>query len=198
MVEIKYSISDLSNLNQLSPLFIYNRYFTAIGPINYEAYALTMNLIRLVDLAIQEYANGRNVLNNFVASKNSSLATHLIIIAAGHFEVCINTLKRVINYFKRLRGHANVPPPLKDLLPGNSKVLTGDVEGRVTAMRDAIEHLENRIQRGEITFGQPLCMMPVENGIELGKHKILFTELAEWLKEVHDCAKKLSYYREPN
>lgn len=198
MVEIKYYVPNLSSLDQHSPFFMFNRYFRGAGPKNYEAYALVMNFIRLVDLAICEYENGRNVLEEFLASKNNSIVSHLPIFASNHFEVCISTLKRIINYLKKLRGHPNVPRSLKNLLPKNSKVLSSQVENLITNMRHAIEHLENKIQYGEITFGQALCIMPVEDGIELGKYKILFRDLAEWLREVHKYSNELVQYREPN
>ncbi|MCG2722285.1 MAG: hypothetical protein L6290_09770 [Thermodesulfovibrionales bacterium] len=198
MLKIKYNIPNLSNLEKLSPVFMYNRFFTSAGPSDYEAYALTMNFIRLVDLTIQEYENGRNILEKFISSKSNSLATPwMIVVASGHFEICISSLKRVINYLKSLRGHPKVPHSLKDMLPRKLKVLTGNVEKRITNIRDAVEHLENRIQKGDITHGQSLCMIPIEDGLELGRHRLSFTDLAVWLTEAHNCALKLIQYREP-
>ena len=177
---------------------MYNRFFTGIGPSDYEAYALFMNYIRLTDITLREYEDGRKVLSDFLDSKNNSLSAHLVIAASGHFEICIITLERVIKYFKKIRGYPNIPQSLKDSLPRNSKVLTGKVEGHVTKMRHAIEHLENQIQKGEITSGQALCVMPVEDGIELGKHKILFSDLAEWIEETSNYSKIFSHYMESN
>lgn len=197
MTEIKYKIPNLSHLNQLSHIFMHNRYFSGIGPSDHEAYALFMNYVRLVDIILREYENGRKELENFLALKNDSwISTHLVIIASGHFEICINTLKRVINYLKRIRGHPKVAQPLKDRLPRNSMVLDGKSEKVITEMRDAIEHLENRIQRGEITPGQTLCIVPREDSLELGRHVILFSDLAEWIREVHSYAKVMAQYSE--
>jgi len=198
MAKIKYNIPNLSNLHQYSHIFMYNRFFTGIGPSNYEAYALFMNYIRLADILLSEYENGRKILTDFLASKNNAFSTHLVIASSGHFEICINTLERVIKYFKKIRGDPKIPQSLKDSLPRNSKVLAGKVEGLVTKMRHAIEHLENQIQKGTITSGQALCIMPVEDGIELGKYKILFNDLAEWIEEMNNYSKVLVQYRESN
>ncbi|MFA6054745.1 MAG: hypothetical protein WC769_05150 [Thermodesulfovibrionales bacterium] len=196
MTEIKYELPNLSDLNQLSHIFMYNRFFTGIGPSDYEAYALFMNYVRLVDILLREYENGRKELMNFLAAKNESLSTHLVIIASGHFEMCISTLKRVSTYLKRIRGHPKVAQALKDLLPRNLSVLDGRSEKLITDMRHAIEHLENRIQKGEITSGQSLCLVTIADGLELGRHKMLFSDLARWLKEVHGCSKIIAQYRE--
>jgi hypothetical protein len=97
-------------------------------------------------------------------------------------------------YLERIKGHPNVAQQLKDLLPRNLSVLSSNK--LITDMRNAIEHLENRIHRGEITSGQPLCIFPVEDRLELGKHKILFSDLAGWIREVYDCSKIIAEYRE--
>lgn len=195
MTEIKYEIPDL-NLNQLSHIFMYNRYFIGIGPSDYEVYALFMNYVRLVDILLREYENGRKELTHFLSVKNESLSTHIVIIASGHFEMCVSTLKRVTTYLERIKGHPKVARQLKDSLPKNLSILNGTTIKIITDMRDAIVHLENRIQRGEITSGQSLCIFPVKDGLELGKHKIQFSDLALWIREAHDCSKIIAEYKE--
>ncbi len=195
MTEINYSLPNL-NLNQLSHIFMYNRYFTGTGPSDYEAYALFMNYVRLVDILVREYEDGRKELMNFLSAKNDSLSTHMVIIASGHFEICISTLKRVTTYLERIKAHPKVAQSLKDSLPRNLSVLNGQSQKKITDMRHAIEHLENRIQRGEITSGQSLCIFPIADGLELGRHRIQFSDLAQWIREAHACSKIIAKYRE--
>ncbi|OGW40488.1 MAG: hypothetical protein A2Y97_10250 [Nitrospirae bacterium RBG_13_39_12] len=195
-MEIKYDIPNLSDLSQLSHVFMYNRFFRGMGPSDYEAYALFMNYVRLVDIVLLEYESGRKKLKDFLAVKNDSLSTHLVVIAAGHFEMCVSTLKRVSTYLKRIRGHPKVAQALKNFLPRNLSVLDSRSEKLITDMRHAIEHLENRIQKGEITAGQSLCLVPTADALELGRHKMLFSDLSRWLKEVYDCSKVIAQYRE--
>src|SRR5450759_2273204 len=102
MTEIKYEVPKL-NLKQLSHMFMCNRYVTGIGPSDYEAYALFMNYVRLVDILIREYENGRKELTDFLSEKNDTLSTHMVIIASGHFEICSSTLKRVTTYLEKIK-----------------------------------------------------------------------------------------------
>ena len=127
---------------------------------------------------------------------NESLSTHMVIIAAGHFEMCISTLNRVTTYLENIKAHPKVAQPLKDSLPRSLSILNGHSQKQITDMRHAIEHLENRIQRGEIASGQSLCIFPIADGLELGRHKITFSDLALWISEAHECSKIIAEYRE--
>lgn len=157
---------------------------------DYETYALLMNFMRLMDLAIREYENGRRLLDEFKAP-SSSFRLSPIFLASGHFEGCVSTLKRVINYVKVIRSHPKVPQDLKVLLPGRLTVLRGHVEKQITDLRDAIQHLENQIQKGEIAPGDAICLEPSQHGLNLGKHKVLYSDLAGWLQELHCHGEKL-------
>src|SRR3972149_1319009 len=105
----------------------------------------------------------------------------LIFRASGHFEVCIDNVKRAIE-------------PMKALLPRGIKVLSRSVEVPITGMRNAIQHLENRIKKGEIADGQSLALLPSENELELGVHRIPYADLAEWLIDLHALSDRLAHY----
>ena len=194
-MKFNFDAPDLSGLGELSTLFAARRIFQRAGPTHHEVYALTMNYIRLVDTAIREYENGRRMLSRFEEATSAGL--NLMFRASSHFEVCIDALKRALNHLKKLRAHKDVPQSMKDLLPSKLLVLTGTVEGHMTTMRDAIQHLEKDILKGEIVAGQALCLMPVEDGLELGDYKIHFRDLAKWLRELHQRAEALAHYWEP-
>lgn len=194
-MEIKFNIPDLSELKPFSVTFMMSHFFTGSGPKGRKAFALVMNFIRLVDLAIREYENGRDALCEFATTING-FGLHLTIRASAHFEVCISTLKRSVYLLKRIQKHPEVPQSLKDLLPRGSRVLPGQGEHQILDMRNAIQHLEERIITGEIMAGQSLGLMPSEDCIELGGCRILYPDLAEWLRELHIHAIRLSQYRE--
>ena len=46
----------------------------------------------------------------------------------------------------------------------------------------------------ELRYDIPV--MPCEYCVELGGNRILYSDLADWLRELHGCARKLSSYRE--
>src|SRR5436309_1771186 len=187
-MSLQYNIPDLSALRTFRVSFAAEKIFSSDR--DYETYALLMNLMRLMDLAIREYESGRRVLDEF-KTRSGSIMLSPIFLASGHFEECASTLKRLINYVKVIRSHPKVPEHLKTLLPGKLTVLRGQVEKQITDMRDAIQHLENRIYKGEITPGDAICLEPSQHGLNLGKHKVLYADLAGWLQELHSHAEKL-------
>ncbi len=195
-MRFNFEAPDLSSLKECSTLFAVRRIFQRAGPPDYQAYGLTVNYIRLVDIAIREYESGRSMLSRF-AETTRSAGLNLMFAASSHFEICVDAVKRSVNHLKKIRGHPNVPQSMKDLLPRNLTVLTGQVEKQITDMRDAIQHLEKDILKGQIVAGQPLCVMPEEDGLALGGHKIHFHDLARWLRELHERAEALAHYWEP-
>lgn len=195
-MKLKFDVPDLSGLRELSTLFAARRFLQRAGPTHHEAYGLTMNYIRLVDAAIREYESGRGLLSRFEETTRST-GLNLMLGACSHFEFCIDALRRSVNHLKGIRAHPDVPRSMKTLLPKNLEVLTGTVEGQITGMRHAIQHLEERMGKGEIVRGQPLCLIPEEDGLALGDRKIHFRDLAGWLQELHERAEALANYWEP-
>lgn len=194
-MKLKYHIPDLSALRPRSTALSINRIFRGAGPKDIEAYALTMNFVRLVDLSISEYQAGREAIQQF-ASEHESLALGRGFASAGHFELCMGSIKRAMNFLKSLRGSPSVPQSLKNLLPRSTIVLTGVIEGKITGIRNAIQHLDAKIQRGDIDKGQALSLMPMEEQLELGEHIVSYADLSQWLKELHELSSKLVYYCE--
>ncbi|MDI6695746.1 MAG: hypothetical protein QME21_11925 [Anaerolineales bacterium] len=112
-----------------------------------------------------------------------------MIKAVGHYENCISTLKRAINYLKAIRSHPNMQA--KELLPRKISVLHGDIEGRITKMRNAIQHLEGQVRKGNIVEGSPVFLMLEQDCIILGEYTIKYSELSGWISELHSYAKNL-------
>lgn len=194
-MELNFDIPDLSQLPLHSTQFALRRIFNRSGPKATTPYALVMNYVRLVDLAVSEYEYGRLAILDYI-DRNGGLKLGRAIRSSSHFEVCIDALKRAINHLKALRGNPNVPQHLKDLLPRGIRLLSGDVENKITQFRHAIQHLEERLQNEEIIEGQSLALQPTSDGLELGSLKVKYQELAEWIKDTHALCHTLIAYQE--
>jgi hypothetical protein len=194
-MQLVFNIPDLSHLLSRSTSFAMQRFFTSGGPQGREAYALVMNFVRLVDLAVSEYESGRLAILQF-ANSNGDFRLSSAIRSSAHFEVSIDALKRAINHLKAIRGNATVSQALKDFLPRGIRLISGEVEGKVTDIRDAIQHLEERIQKGEIIEGQSFALQPTCDDLQLGSRNLRYIELAEWLTEAHTLSSTLRGYRE--
>ncbi len=71
-------------------------------------------------------------------------------------------------------------------------ILSGDVVSRIVTIRDAIEHIEEKIARGEVVDGDTIALAVKSDSIEFRGEEIYFTELAEWIRELDDLARQLS------
>jgi len=184
-------IPDLSDLSKVSLSFAFSRIFLASGPESYAQYALVMNYIRLVDLAVAEYQEGRELALRYWEPGQSLGA---MIRASGYFEACLSNVKRSLNHLKVIRSYKDFPPELKGRLPRQLKVLRGSAEKQITAIRDAIQHLERDIQNLDVKQDNPICLMLEFEQLMLGNYSISYQELSEWLKELHQCATKIHGY----
>jgi hypothetical protein len=117
-------------------MYSLNHVFRGGGPQDKQAHGLIVSLIRLYDLALSGYEEGRQSLLEF-GQPTSVLRLGLFISASGHFEVCIDAIKRAINHIRTLRAAKFIPQSLKDLVPRGTPLISGPVERQVTAMRRA-------------------------------------------------------------
>lgn len=189
------TIPDLSALTPSSSTMFMNNMFRGSGPKDHIAYALVMNFVRLTDRAVREFETGRKEIEAFWQPEGD-LRLGAAIRAMGHFEGAIDALKRSINHLKQLRASRRVPPSLKALLPRDTALLRGSVEGKITDMRDAVQHLEKDIVNEKIAPGQALVLAPRKYALELGPHSLRYDDLASWIAEAHALARLLRDYFE--
>jgi len=189
-MKVEPQIPDLANLRNISGWYALRRFFTGAGPREWDQYALVVNFIRLVDLARDEYQNGRaRVYDFWNPEKGRALAG--MARASGHFESCVSTLQRAIRYLEIIRGYPSFPKSVKDLVPDSLQVLQDETKRKIRKLRNAIQHLEGEIKRGAVKKGDALFLAPGQERVELGCHYILYSDLAKWISESHECSSKL-------
>lgn len=194
----RFKVPDLSTLGTKSPLLALERMFRGGGPSDPIVYGLTMNFVRLADSSLQSYERGRLALEDYMDARESGgLDLSSFLIATSSFEQCMESIKRAINFLKAIRGSIGTPQALKDALPRPIGILSGRVEGVVTGMRDAIQHLEGDIQGGAIVSGDPLALMPVDDAVELGVMRITYSDLSGWVHELNQLAEIVARFHEP-
>ena len=190
---LKYHVPDLSGLHLRGGVFLLERVFRGGGPSDYRAYGLVVNFIRLTDLALEEYELARRAVLDF-ASRTEGLLHP--VIPANHFEACIVALKRALDHLVALKASPHVPMGLKALLPRHTLILSSGVAKKATDMRDAIQHLDEKIRAGEIAEKEPLMPLFMEEALGLGSLEIKYSELASWITELNTLAEIVARYRE--
>ena len=180
---------DLSNLNSKVILtFILNAMLKGGGPRDLQAWALVISYVRLVDKAVVEYQSARAYLEEYVTTDFFHMSP--VFRATGHIETCIGTLKRAIRALDRIRRDQQSPE-----IPKHLPVLSGQTPERITEVRDAMEHMDERILNGQLPTIEALCLL-TDDGLDFCGTRVSFTELASWVKQLHSLSESLASYVE--
>jgi len=181
----QWQLPDLSDLTTRTALdHVMNIIFRGAGTGDPRTDVLVKSFLRLVDKAVREYELARQE----AGSAGGDVLP--LIRASGHLENCITSMKRSLRFAEALfRSNADIPRP-KCL-----SVFSSHAEKTVTVLRDAIEHMDKRIIKNELRPEDALT--PYLNGslLELAGSRVSITELAGWLRQLHNFGVALSDYR---
>jgi len=116
------------------------------------------------DKALRAYNAGRVLLINYTQSRNSTV---LLLHGLSEFETCITTAKRCLSLADRMASH---PENLE--IERTIRRLLDSYQRTVRPIRDAIEHMDEDIARGEVGPGDPLMLTVSQDGafLEIGKY----------------------------
>ena len=172
------------NYGKTHLMHIISVFFINGGPSDFAAAAYSRNFTRLCDLAIQEYNLAREAFVEYIRTPNEAMSP--LFVATGHLEQCIHAMRRAIRFAR----HKNGPR-----LP-RTEVISREIESKIINLRGAIEHTDDKIRKGQIKQDDFLMLAVKNNGIELGGNEILYSELAEWIKQLHELSEIVATYRE--
>jgi hypothetical protein len=132
---------------------------------------LLLTYVVVVDKAVLEYASGRERLTKYA---EAGVASHFIE-GLGHFENCINSVKRALRLLDRLSSQSDAPAFDRTL-----RRLAQSGSASVTSVRDAIEHIDADILSPTgIDTGAPHLLTVEEDSeqLRIGSHRLQFVEL---------------------
>lgn len=153
------------------------------------------NFIRLIDKALREYDEARDSIlaqieeANRPAEEMAKTGRYLHILRfTDHIETCINAVSRLFRLLDRIisdKGSPQFPRPLRKLLQTKNKLITD--------IRNRVEHIDEYIQKDEISPSDPimLALNREGDGIVISKFEIKFQELAMVLKKMNEVASYL-------
>ncbi|MBP1149847.1 hypothetical protein JOD69_001684 [Methylocaldum sp. RMAD-M] len=146
--------------------------------------------VRLVEKAILEYEASRDQLLRFLADGTADCEYR----AQDHFESCVQSLHRAIEYLERLRGFGYRREDGQPLVPKprDLEVLRKHVRAKVRGMRDAAEHLDCDILDGRYPMNAQVGIHLGWDTATLGSHSISYVEVTRWLTQLHEYAGLLS------
>lgn len=150
------------------------------------------NFIRLLNKALVEYHEAREVILAEIAEANrpaEEMIKHgrriYIIAFTNHIETCINAVSRLFKLLERIKAERDspaVPRELRKLVETKSK--------SIDYIRNAVEHMDELIQRDEIALGQPIMLALSKNddSVVVSNYEIKFKELAIVLEKMYEIA----------
>lgn len=166
--------------NSLRAQFLLKLIFNAKqNPSDIMTSRLFMALLVIVDKASREYVAGRESLITYIGSTNK---TSLFIEGLGRYETCIVTLKRAYRLLDRLKSQPE-SPVFNRLL----RKLIENREQSVTDIRNAIEHMDEKIINNEFADGEA-HILSIDNAGEflvLASHKLAFIDVHCAIKNLH-------------
>jgi len=150
------------------------------------------NFVRLVDKALWEYDKARESILADVARANRSIkgtgkssSEYNFIKFTNHIETCINAVSRLFKLLERIKSEKQSPAWPREL----QRLLETKGES-IANIRNAVEHIDEKIQKGEIGPGKPIMLTVSENdeALIVANYEIKFEELAMVLNKMHEIA----------
>lgn len=145
------------------------------------------NFVRLLDKALREYKESRELILAEVAETNHPSGGRPIYFLAftDHIETCINAVSRLFRLLERIKSEKDSPK-----FPRELRRLIETRNKSVANIRNSVEHIDEQIQKGEIAPGKPimLALNKDSDGISISSFEIKFTELAMVLEKMHEIA----------
>ena len=153
------------------------------------------NFIRLVDRALREYHEARELILAQIAEMNRSPEEMIrdgrsiyLFRFPDHIETCINAVRRLYKLLERIKAEKESPE-----LPRELRRQVETMEGTILRIRGAIEHMDELILNGEIAVGKPIMAAGSENwdAVVVADEEIKFEDLAMVLRKMHEIALQL-------
>ena len=182
---------DLSDLDiPVTRNYILNLLFLGAGPKDRQASSFLHNYLRVTDKAIREYNVARELLSTYASSDNQTM---LLLEAIDHFETCINSVKRSLNFADRMASHRRSPNIDRTL-----RKLFESYQSSIRPVRDAIEHIDSDIFGGGIPEGKAHSLFITQDGeyLEISNQRLALSDLAALLKRLHTLATELAEYQD--
>jgi len=148
--------------------------------------------IRLVDKASDEYQEARAAILAQIAEAKRPAEEMLkhgrqifMFDFTDHMETCFDAVRRLYKLLDKIKSEKESPEIPTELLE-----LVEAKTSSIAHVRNAAQHMDERIEKGERVAGEPimLTLNKNEDGVVLLKHELKFEELAMVLKKMHEIA----------
>jgi len=182
---------DLSGLDSLMNRLIVQALIGEPG-LSQKTRLYRRNFVRLVDRALREYHEARELIVAQIAEMDRSPEemsrdgrSIYLFTFPDHIETCINAVRRLYKLLERIKTEKELPG-----LPRELRRQVETIQGTIVKIRGAIEHMDELILKGEIAVGKPVMAAGSENwdAVVVANEEIKFEDLAMVLRKMHEIA----------
>jgi hypothetical protein len=204
--QIRLQIPEVQCVNHILLQHVVNTALSGNVPEELRTAKLIATFVRLVVAAIEGYENGRLSITHYFNS-DGPLKVSAIFVCAAEYEMCLTNMHRAIRCMKAIRGRAFVSRDVKETFHSSPGFVHQRVADRIEGVRNAVQHIEGDICAGRHPEQSAFALVPEgdeihENGdiikvfdrLQIGDEKLPFSDIAAWLRQMAECAERLSKY----
>ena len=139
-----------------------------------------------VDKSVREYRSGSATL---VAYSNSANKTLLLFEGLGRFETCINAVNRAFKFLTALKACPDGPAISRPL-----RRMVETLEGSVSAIRNAVEHIERDIAEPQLMPDRAAHILAINREgttLDISVHSITFRDLGATIEKLFQAGGEL-------
>ncbi|VTU24949.1 hypothetical protein SRS16CHR_03561 [Variovorax sp. SRS16] len=162
------------------------------GPREPRGKQIADGFVRLVDKTVLEYQATRERMFRYICGDGYRLDYHR---AEDHWESCVQSLHRAVNYLIRLRGMGYRDADGTPLVPRARAmdVLSESSISRIKKFRDLLEHLDDDIIDQRFPpDADPVHKLLWDRAV-LGGATLAYSDVARWSTQLFNIAGPLSY-----
>lgn len=152
---------------------------------------LAASFLRTLDFACSTYRMAKIGLTTFSKQR----ATNGFFDGVSALETCLSETHRAIQFASALSRAGIKMPDGSPLVPRmiRTRVLSSRIASRIGSLRHAIQHLDERIIKGEIGLAHALGPRPDSSSFSIGRMTVKYGELAGWLTELDALALRVQF-----
>ena len=150
------------------------------------------NFVRLVDKALGEYGEAREAILAQIAEMNRSPQEMMkdgrsiyLFAFTNHIETCINATRQLYRLLPKIYREKQSSAAERE-----PRRLLKTMQAILVDIRNAIEHIDDMIQKDETAPNRPIMATGSENwdAVVVAKEEIKFEDLAMVLRKMHEIA----------
>jgi len=200
MIPTEVKMEDLSRLEKLQPTMVLNLIFAqADKNVNRKTALHRRVYIRLVDKALDEYKEARNLILAQIeegqrsAEEMTKDGRYIYMFKfVDNMENCISTVRRILRFLDVLKGNQEGL-----LFPRTIKRQIESLTTPIVGVRDVVEHMEDKIRKDGIQENEPVMLKvaDTQDGVMIGGKSLKFSTLSTLIKQLHGLGQNMAEWR---